>query len=39
MVDAVMNALPEGWEAVILMDWSGGFWKKMKKKYSNIVIV
>ncbi len=39
MVDAVMNALPEGWEALILMDWSGGFWEKMRKKYNNIVIV
>ncbi len=37
MVNAVMDALPEGWEAMILMDWSGGVWDKMRKKCSNIV--
>jgi len=39
MVDAVMKDLPEGWSGVIVMDWSGGFWDKMKKKHRNLVIL
>jgi len=38
MVDAVMRDLPKEWEAAIVMDWSGGFWEHMAKKYKNIVI-
>jgi len=25
MVEAVLNALPKKWEAIVVMDWSGGF--------------
>jgi hypothetical protein len=39
MVDAVIRALPEDWSAVVVMDWSGGFWEKMKEKYDKIVIL
>ncbi|KJU84692.1 hypothetical protein MBAV_003115 [Candidatus Magnetobacterium bavaricum] len=39
MTDAVMSALPKGWKAFILMDWSGGFWRKMVKMYSNLKIM
>jgi hypothetical protein len=39
MVDAVMRALPEDWSAVVVMDWSGGFWEKMREKYDNLVIL
>lgn len=39
MVDAVIGALPEDWSAVVVMDWSGGFWEKMSKKYNKIVIL
>ena len=39
MVDAVIEALPEDWSAVVVMDWSGGFWEKMRKKYNKIVIL
>ena len=39
MVNAVMKDLPEGWSGVIVMDWSGGFWDKMKKKHRNLVIL
>lgn len=38
MVDAVLRALPEGWSGVVVMDWSGGFWKKMSEKYENLVV-
>lgn len=39
MVDAVLRALPEGWGGVVVMDWSGGFWEKMREKYENLMIV
>lgn len=39
IVDAVMRALPKGWSAVVVMDWSGGFWQKMKAKYDKIMIL
>ena len=39
MADAVMNALPEDWKAYIVMDWSRGFWDKMKGKYKNLYIL
>jgi hypothetical protein len=37
MVAAVINALPKDWSAAVVMDWSGGFWDKMREKYSKIV--
>ena len=37
MVKAVLRALPKGWRGVVLMDWSDGFWDKMKMKYRNLV--
>lgn len=39
MVDAVIQALPEDWSAVVVMDWSGGFWDKMRDKHRKIVIL
>ena len=36
MVDAVLKDLPEEWNVVVVMDWSDGFWDKMKKKYHNL---
>lgn len=36
MVDAVMQALPAGWKAVVVMDWSDGFWKHISRKYANL---
>jgi hypothetical protein len=39
MVDSVIRALPEDWSAVVVMDWSDGFWEKMKKKYNKIMIL
>jgi hypothetical protein len=30
MVDALLNGLPEDWEACIGMDRSSGFWENMK---------
>ena len=39
MVDAVLRALPEGWTGVVVMDWSGGFWDKMREKHTNLEIM
>ena len=36
MVDALLNGLPEDWEVCIVLDWSGGFWEKMKAKYPEV---
>jgi len=39
MVDAVMNALPKGWRAVVVMDWSGGFWEAMRQRHRRIELL
>jgi hypothetical protein len=36
MVDAIFNCLPNDWQATVVLDWSDGFWDKMKEKYNNI---
>ena len=39
MVKAVVTAIPDDWEAAVVMDWSGGFWEKMAEKYDRIVLL
>jgi hypothetical protein len=39
MVDAVLRALPEEWGAVVVMDWSNGFWERMQQKYTHLEIL
>jgi len=39
MVDKVLEALPKDWDGVVVMDWSHGFWDKMKKKHKNLYIL
>lgn len=39
MVDAVLKDLPIGWTGVVAMDWSDGFWDKMKKRHKNLEIL
>jgi hypothetical protein len=39
MVEAVMKALPNGWKAAVVMDWSQGFWDKMQEKHKNLYIL
>lgn len=36
IVDAVVNATPEDWCLAVLLDWSGGFWKKMAQDYPRL---
>jgi len=39
MVGAVLNALPRSWRVYVLMDWSDGFWKVMRRRHRRIVVV
>ena len=39
MVRAILTSIPDDWKVAIVMDWSGGFWEKMAKKYDKIVIL
>lgn len=39
MVDAVMKVLPLNWQAVIVMDYSQGFWETMRRQYTQITII
>ena len=39
MVNAVVTAIPDDWEATVVMDYSGGFWDKMSEKYDRIVML
>src|ERR1035437_1175592 len=36
MVDAVFKDFPKDWQAAVVLDWSDGFWDKMKEKYKKI---
>jgi hypothetical protein len=38
MVDAVLRDLPKRWSGIVVMDWSNGFWEKMKERYNNLEI-
>ena len=38
MVEAVMRALPLGWKAVVVMDWSDGFWETMRRRHKRLVV-
>ena len=37
MVKAVVTAIPDEWEAAVVMDSSYGFWDRMSEKYDRIV--
>lgn len=36
MVSAVLTDFPKDWKSAVVMDWSGGFWDKMKEKHCEI---
>ncbi len=38
MVNAVVNATPDNWTLVVVMDWSGGFWDRMLEEHPRIVV-
>ncbi|EKD85869.1 MAG: hypothetical protein ACD_37C00591G0004 [uncultured bacterium] len=35
MVEAALNSLPLDWQPTIVMDWSDGFWDRMKKVHNR----
>jgi len=39
MVNTVVTAIPDDWEAAVVMDYSDGFWDKMSEKYDKIMIL
>jgi hypothetical protein len=39
MVKAVLTAIPDDWEAAVVMDWSDGFWDRMSAKYDRIALL
>ena len=39
MVEAVLNGLPKKWKAIVVMDWSSGFWKAMRRRHQRIVLL
>jgi hypothetical protein len=39
MVQTVMTALPDKWEACVVMDYSEGFWDRMAEKYDRIEVL
>ena len=36
MVDAILKDFPNDWQPTVVMDWSNGFWDKMKEKYNEL---
>lgn len=36
MVDAILKDFPKDWQPTVVMDWSNGFWDKMKEKYNEL---
>lgn len=39
MVEAVLKALRQDWSGVVVMDWSNGFWDRMKERHRNLYIL
>jgi hypothetical protein len=38
IVCSVLDATPEDWKVVVVMDWSEGFWQVMSKRYPRLVV-
>jgi hypothetical protein len=38
IVGAVVSATPEDWHLAVLLDWSGGFWRRMAEAYPRLRI-
>lgn len=36
MVDAILRDFPIDWQPTVVMDWSNGFWDRMKEKYQDL---
>ena len=38
MVEAVIAATSEDWQLAVVMDWSGGFWRKMAQEHPRLAV-
>jgi hypothetical protein len=38
IVSSVVNAVPDDWQIVVVMDWSVGFWEVMVERYPRLVV-
>lgn len=38
IVDAVVRGIPDDWNLVVVMDWSGGFWVRMLQEFPQIIV-
>jgi hypothetical protein len=38
IVSSVVNAVPDDWQIVVVMDWSAGFWEVMAERYPRLVV-
>jgi hypothetical protein len=38
IVAAIVESTPDDWILVVPMDWSGGFWAKMRDEYPRITV-
>jgi len=38
IVKAIVDAVPEEWQVVVVMDWSHGFWQVMTERYPRLVV-
>jgi hypothetical protein len=36
MVDAILKDFPKDWHPAVIMDWSNGFWDKIKEKHNDL---
>ncbi len=36
MVDAILKDFPKDWQPAVVMDWSNGFWDRMKEKHNEL---
>jgi hypothetical protein len=36
MVDAILKDFPKDWQPTVVMDWSNGFWDRMKEKHNEL---
>jgi hypothetical protein len=38
IVNGVMTSIPKDWDALVILDYSDGFWDKMIERYDRIII-
>jgi len=39
IVESVIEAIPEDWTLIVVMDWSSIFWGKVLEDYPQIVVL